>query len=110
MKSTELEDVDAIFESLANVYRRRVLVALMEQHPQEDGDLRVPDDILRDTEVSREVTTRMYHVHLPKLDDVGFIQWNRESDTVEIGARFDEIRPLLQLVYENVDELAEDCL
>ncbi len=34
---------------------------------------------------------RNTHVHLPKLDDAGFVDWNREDSTVTRGLRFEEI-------------------
>jgi len=48
----------------------------------------------------------VYHNHLPKLDDLGFVSWDRENGVVATGPQFEEIRPLLELLADNGDELA----
>jgi hypothetical protein len=45
----------------------------------------------------------LYHNHLPKLDDQGFIQWDPETKMIERGERFDEIRPVLETVSADDD-------
>ncbi|MBV0923961.1 hypothetical protein KTS45_07065 [Halomicroarcula limicola] len=47
----------------------------------------------------------MHHVHLPKLADHGFIEWDRESDEIRRGPNFDRARPLLELLVAHEDEL-----
>lgn len=46
----------------------------------------------------------LYHNHLPKLDDAGLIEWDREEGVVEKGPRFDEVHPLLDFASENIDD------
>ncbi|ELY68477.1 hypothetical protein C489_07240 [Natrinema versiforme JCM 10478] len=48
------------------------------------------------------------HVHLPKLDEFGFVDWNPEANTVEAGVRFEEIRPALELLRNNRETLPVD--
>ncbi len=43
----------------------------------------------------------MFHVHLPKLEDYGYIEWNKETDQIIKGPQFDEIRPLLECIASN---------
>jgi len=50
------------------------------------------------------------HVHLPKLADMGFIEWDRESGDLSKGPNWDEIAPLLQLMYDHQDELPDEWL
>ncbi len=45
----------------------------------------------------------MHHIHLPKLEEYGFIEWDRDNDLVTQGPRFDEVRPSLRLVAEQQD-------
>lgn len=51
---------------------------------------------------------RLYHNHLPKLVDYGFIEWNRDENKVQKGPKFDEIRPLLVLLEENRETFPDD--
>jgi hypothetical protein len=48
----------------------------------------------------------MRHVHLPKLDAAEYVDWDRETDDVRPGPRFDEIRPLLEVLLENRDRVS----
>ncbi|WP_436927670.1 hypothetical protein [Halosimplex amylolyticum] len=52
----------------------------------------------------------MQHVHLPKLADYRFIEWNQGTHEVTKGPKFDEIRPLLELLDDREDELPADWL
>lgn len=49
-------------------------------------------------------------VHLPKLADMGFIEWNQETSEISKGPDWDEIAPLLQLMHDHWDELSESWL
>lgn len=97
---------DLAFRALADSYRRRLLVALLEENSQAEipsldvvdvGDS--PPEILR---------LEIHHQHLPLLEDLGIITWNRTDHTVSEGPNFDEIRPLVELIDEHRDELPDD--
>lgn len=99
---------DGMLEVLANIQRRKLLVALLEHNPQDDSGVVIVDD-----ETDRETMERlleMRHVHLPKLVEYGFIEWDQESDEVSKGPAFDEIRPLLELLAAHEDELPPDWI
>lgn len=98
---------DEIFEALANRYRRRLLVELIDQNPM-TASTRAERN--RERSPAADEPIQKQHVHLPKLAEYGFIDWNREQDTVVKGPRFDEIEPVLELLVENRDVLAEDCI
>jgi hypothetical protein len=49
----------------------------------------------------------MQHVHLPKLADHGFIDWDQDTQRVTKGPQFDEIEPLLTVLSENQDVLPD---
>ena len=103
---------DRVFEALANLYRRQLLLAMFEENPQDDDDLDplnllkpgVPTDDLDTTQLNLE------HVHLPKLADMGYIEWDRESGELSKGPNWEEIAPLLQLMYDHGDELPDEWL
>ena len=97
-------DWDEMFTALADPHRRRLLVALLDHNPQEDT-LQVSEEM--DTgDVALEVfQTRMYHRHLPKLEAAGYIGWDQDRHEIVKGPKFNEIRPLLELIHANRDEL-----
>jgi hypothetical protein len=98
---------DEALDALADRQRRRVLLALVERNAQvtepavsqtDGGD----DDL--------DVLVRMRHVHLPKLEDYGFVEWDREADEIHEGPRFGEIRPLLELLDDHREDLPSGWL
>ncbi|MFD1647637.1 DUF7344 domain-containing protein [Haloarchaeobius litoreus] len=102
--------MDSMLDALANRYRRRVLVALLDHNPQDDDDPQVPDDVRLEDEGLEQLMIQMRHVHLPKLAESGFIEWDQETNTIRMGPQFEEIRPLLELMANHVDELPDDWL
>jgi hypothetical protein len=98
------ERLDCVFDALAHKYRRKVLVAVLEQHPQADDDIQIPADVPLEGEDMAACEVAMTHNHLPKLADHGFIDWDRDSNTVRKGPHFEEIRPLLELMCDHADE------
>ncbi|WP_276254029.1 transcriptional regulator [Halomontanus rarus] len=89
---------DSVFDALAASERRQLLIALLEHDSQETSVLLgVPWRISQ----SHDELVRHRHVHLPKLDDYGFIEWDRTEQRVTKGDRFDEIEPLVELLCEH---------
>lgn len=99
---------DDMVDALADVQRRKLLVALLEHNPQDDTPVVIAASETESDAVERLVS--MQHVHLPKLADYGFIEWNEETHEVMKGPNFDEIRPLLELLDNHEDELPADWL
>ncbi|MHC3438307.1 DUF7344 domain-containing protein [Natrialbaceae archaeon A-gly3] len=83
---------DDRFDALADRQRRRILAELLEHNPR---DASVVTTAERDAK-RRQVMN--HHVHLPKLDDYGFIKWDRSEEVVTRGPRFEEIQPFLELI------------
>jgi len=102
--------MDSVLDVLANRYRRRVLVALLEHNPQDEDDPQIPDDLELADEELETLRIHMTHTHLPKLEEAEFIEWDRDSNSVRKGPRFDEIQPLLELMRDHADELPADWL
>lgn len=103
------EPFDTVFDVLANKYRRRLLFVLLEHNPQDD-DPQIPADITIAGEDLAAIEVAMIHSHLPKLEDHGFIGWDRDTNTVRKGPCFEEIRPLLELMRDHADELPDEWL
>ena len=97
--------LDDAFRALADRERRRLLVSLLEKNPQQG--LQVPEDVHEDERDLELFQAEMFHSHLPLLEQLGFIRWNRDEDEVVKGPRFDEIRPLLDLLHTHRDEIPQ---
>jgi hypothetical protein len=109
MKKTEGEiSFDDMVDALADVQRRKLLVALLKHNPQDDAPVVIADSESETNAIERLVT--MQHTHLPKLVEYGFIEWNEETHEVMKGPNFNEIRPLLELLDDHEDELPADWL
>ncbi|ELY54436.1 hypothetical protein C491_19764 [Natronococcus amylolyticus DSM 10524] len=101
--------LDATLDILSNRYRRRLLVALLEHNPQDD-DPQIPAALTFTDEDLETLRIHMTHTHLPKLEKAELIEWDRDTNTIRTGPRFDEIRPLLELMENHANELPDDWL
>ena len=86
--------------TMADQHRRRLLIALGAQESKEI--LHVLEDIDWNGTDMETLRIKLHHIHLPMLEDVGLIDWNRESHTVSKGKRFEEIRADLPTISGNV--------
>ena len=96
--------------ALADPYRRNLLVALLDDNPQDEEDL---DPLNRRggtdaTPLARE--TELVHVHLPKLAEMGFIEWDRATGEISKGPDWEAIAPIVQLLHEHREELPDGWL
>nr|WP_254523737.1 transcriptional regulator [Natrinema caseinilyticum] len=83
-------------------------MTLLDHNPEDEAA--IPDDLTTDDEELEEMLMAMTHTHLPKLESLGLIEWNREKNVVTRGPAFDELRPLLELIDRHQDELPEGWL
>lgn len=112
-------DTDAVFEALAAPQRQQVLVGLLDHEPQHVAELsgasqKMADaheallsQYLSDSRESAAVDNellRTHCVHLPKLVEYGFAEWDRDTEIVTKGPQFDEIRPFLELLDDQRDD------
>jgi hypothetical protein len=103
--------LNELFEMLSHEYRRRTLTAIARDNPQGADEITsksVADEHEEDDDVIALLEQQFYHVHLPKLDATGFIDWERDSGLITRGSRFEEIEPLLRLMSSHRDELPTD--
>lgn len=100
--------LDTAFSAVGNKHRLRLLVALLEHKPHEEVQL--PEGVPASETAVEQVETELYHLHLPKLEDAGYIRWERDARKMTKGPKFDEIRPLLELVDNRRDELPDHWL
>jgi hypothetical protein len=113
-----MSDTDTLFQLLARSPRRRILIALCDRER-----IRVPADIrLRSAVASQpaadaprvavgegpaesRLAIQLRHRDLPRMEEEGAIEWDRETDVVSRGPRFDAIEPALQLLATNTESL-----
>lgn len=95
-------------DALSHQPQRRMLIQLADHNPADD----IPDDI-EDLEVEDEDLETLLdfqHYHLPQLEQKGFVEYDREDHVVTKGPQFDEIKPLIELIDDHLDELPDDWL
>lgn len=93
-----------MFDALKHPYRRRVLLLVSEDNPRGEDEFAVADLATEDDDLEL-LTTELYHAHLPKLAESGYIEWEGDTQTIRQGPNFDEIAPLLRLMSDHRDEL-----
>jgi hypothetical protein len=69
--------------------------------------MNVPEELHSGERTLENLQTQFVHVHLPKLDSTGLVDWDHEGNQVDEGPAFDEIRPLLKYIDENQEEFPE---
>lgn len=113
-----MSDTSAVFRLLAAKPRRRLLLLLCETEAVSvPGGLRergaVQSSHAHDSQPTQDPSAestsgerfdlKLIHVHLPKLEEAGLIEWDPEHEAVRRGPEFREIRPILQLLNDNPD-------
>lgn len=98
-----------IFDALRDPLRRRILseLAIRTSSPDEAIELH---DVVGDESDSAHLRVELHHVHLPRLDEAGFITWDSETNTITRGPRFEEIRLVIALFHDHQDDLPHDWL
>lgn len=74
-------EFDVLFEVLSNRYRRLVLHRLEEDETVGVDELAREVDVFVDADPPR-ITTRLHHVHLPKMDRIGILDYDPRTKTV----------------------------
>ncbi|MDT3433376.1 hypothetical protein [Haloarcula sp. 1CSR25-25] len=88
---------------LSKRQRRLVLLAL-----KHDGEKTEADVLFRSGDQVEDGDLELVHNHLPRLEEAGYIEWDRDSGTISKGPQYDEIKPLLDLIENHADELPPD--
>ena len=104
---------DRNFDALSNERCRELLVSLLDSDrwvvPELSDDAREiansNEELLRKhLDSSREVAevdeelVGIRLVHLPRIAEHGFVEWDRDANVVSRGPRFDDLRPLLEMI------------
>ncbi|WP_254761493.1 helix-turn-helix domain-containing protein [Natrinema marinum] len=86
-----------LFYQLSHPMRRRILRELVSAGPGTAFSINDPE-IERPWSESDRLELR--HNHLPRLTAVGYVRWDRETDTITRGPLFGTIAPVLTLLME----------
>lgn len=119
-----MSDTDTLFGLLSNPVRRRVLIALCDR-----DQVRVPEDIRARSTVDAShpegrrrlpgveavesesdgtrLMLQLYHRDLPRMEEEGVIEWDRDTNVVSRGPEFDTIEPTLRLLVTNAGLLPD---
>lgn len=103
------------FDCLQAVERRAVLLTLHERtsrpfllaggSEEPDAAETAGESELRLSEIDAELDpVRMHHVHLPKLEAAGYVEY-KDGERVSPGDSFADIQPLLDAIAENEESL-----
>lgn len=114
---------DNEFDALADRQRRVLLLGLLGRNRQHvsqlsgtsreliEANAELLDKHLSSTrnipDVDEELL-RTHVVHLPKLVEYGYVEWDRDDDVVTRGPRFDDVQRLLALLYGSRADRAAD--
>lgn len=101
--------LDELLDVLSHPHRRRILTRLHVRNPRDEAEFD-PEELAQADEALDVDTIHLVHNHLPKLDEAGFVDWDRERQVVRRGPRFHEIAPLIDLMVTHRDELPADWL
>lgn len=108
-----MADTSETFSLLADPCRRRLLIQLSEEESIDVSEgvlLRSamavessgsPQQKLVKSEQARTRAVELHHNHLPRLQSHEIIEWDQETQTVSRGEAFEEVEPLLRLLYTN---------
>jgi hypothetical protein len=88
---------DNVFDALAPQPQRVVLLGLLDSSPLDVRAESLTGAVAPSADRQR-VQILLYHNHLPKLEEYGYIEWDEDVSEVARGPRFDEVRPLLEWV------------
>lgn len=94
--------INESLDALRHPKRRRLLFCLLEETEASGIDARCTIGSMFD-EVDADSRIELTHSHLPKLEQYGFIDWEADDLTVEPGPRWDEIEPLLSVLYTHLN-------
>lgn len=97
-------ELDRVFDVLRHPIRRRILTELDEANSRGEDEFTL-EQLQGEDEDLEPFATKLSHVHLPKLENVGYVEWDRNANTITHGSNYDEIAPLVDLMRDHEDEL-----
>ncbi|WP_436344211.1 DUF7344 domain-containing protein [Natronorubrum sp. FCH18a] len=56
-------------------------------------------------EESKQIRLSLYHIHIPKLEDLSLVTYDQERQLVEPTSQFDQLQPQLSAIIDAVPDL-----
>ena len=94
-----------LFEQLSHPTRRYILLELAVADPGEAFSL---EDSTTEIDPAGQNRIELWHQHLPKLSNAGYVEWDKQTETLVRGPRFDAVAPILKLLIEHGDRLSDE--
>lgn len=95
---TSTLSTDAAFEVLADGYRRAVLSYLAAHESKvELGELADHVRSVDSLDANGNTATTLHHLHLPKLDEVGVVEYDIDQHTVTPTEKIAALEPYIEL-------------
>ncbi|MFP8890132.1 hypothetical protein ACLI4U_10210 [Natrialbaceae archaeon A-CW2] len=101
---------NTVFEAITAEPRRQLVVSLLDAPADQAVPLpesAVNPDVPVDFERLRQ---ELLHVHLPKLEDQGFIHWDRDPLTASRGPRFEEVAVVFSALHANAVDIPDSMV
>lgn len=92
--------VGRMTDILSSRHRRLMMVSLRQGVVESEADF-----MFRSGNDYEETERSLRQDHLPRLEEAGYIEWDRESGGISEGPRFDEIEPIPELIENHSDAL-----
>lgn len=99
------DEVDALFDALADEHRRLVLYYLRDRESADLDELatvvsgwlqaRAPDHDRVTSDDREQVRVALHHVHLPRLADAGFVGYDPDATVATLAGATDLLAPIL---------------
>jgi len=96
---TRPQCLDTQLDAVGHKDRRQILFALRDTEQWRPSTSEFDDN--RTLVGEPAVPSELYHQHLPKLAEMGLIEWNRETHRVTRGPEYERLRPLLARLAEH---------
>jgi len=99
---------DQLFEALGDRHRRQLLIELLNCDREET--LPLSDAVSEDGTDQERVHIQLAHNHLPKLEEMEYVQWDQEDGEVARGPQFEAIEPSLELLVRHAEKLPDELV
>jgi hypothetical protein len=94
---------DNTYTAVADESRRELLLELLERNPRNDAAYLPRDETSTPSPTESRTRLQMYHTHLPKLVEYGYVEWDKDDHELTKGPEFDDVRPLLEFIADRDD-------
>ncbi|WP_049970339.1 DUF7344 domain-containing protein [Haladaptatus cibarius] len=94
LKTTASSSLNGLFRACSDQMRRETLVVLRTKN----GPISLSELARTIDEDTEQARMSLVHVHLPMLDALGLVHWNRERESVEFATVPREFRGLLATI------------